>query len=211
MISYKIIWFFKKYHYYRCVYKPITQMNNIWKLLQSKKTVFTYQNLQSILWIQNRDTLKSFLERQIKAWILIRPYKWIYALQDFDIFEFATKIKTQSYISFETVLKKEWIIFQDYWKTIFLASDNSIEKKAFWYTFKCLKVKDNILYNPIWLINKWWYFIATKERAICDRLYLSQNYYFDNLEWINKEKLLEISQIYSQRVFLHVKQLIENA
>lgn len=186
-------------------------MSNVWKLLQSKRTVFTYQNLQSILWIQNRETLKSFLDRQIKAWILIRPYMWIYAFKNFDIFEFASKIKTQSYISFETVLKKEWVIFQNYGKTVFLASNNTIEKKAFWYKFKCLKLKDSILYNPIWLINKWWYMIASKERAICDRLYLSQNYYFDNLEWIDKQKLVEISQIYNQRVILQVKKLIKNA
>lgn len=186
-------------------------MNRLWKLLESKRTVFTYQNLQSILWIQKRDTLKSFLDRQIKAWVLIRPYLWIYAFKHFDLFELATKIKTQSYISFETVLKKEGVIFQEYGKTIFLASNNTLEKEALWYTFKCLKLKDSILYNPIGLVNRWWYMIATAERAICDRIYLSQNYYFDHLDGINKQKLLEISQIYNQRVILQVKQLLKHA
>jgi hypothetical protein len=53
--------------------------------------------------------------------------------------------------------------------------------------------------------------IATPERAICDRLYLSPNYYFDNLENIDKEKLLEISQIYNKRVILEIKKLLKNA
>ena len=52
--------------------------------------------------------------------------------------------------------------------------------------------------------------IASTERAICDRLYLSKNYYFDNLENIDFEKLEEISQIYNKRVILYVKKLIKN-
>ncbi|MDP3381306.1 MAG: hypothetical protein Q8S84_07580 [bacterium] len=52
--------------------------------------------------------------------------------------------------------------------------------------------------------------IASKERAVCDRIYLSKNYYFDNLESINLEKLEEISQIYNKRVILEIKKLIKN-
>jgi len=53
--------------------------------------------------------------------------------------------------------------------------------------------------------------IASAERAICDRLYLSPNYYFDNLEAIDKEKLQEISLIYNKRVILEINNLIKNA
>jgi hypothetical protein len=49
--------------------------------------------------------------------------------------------------------------------------------------------------------------IASAERAICDRLYLTSNYYFDNLENIDFEKLEEISQIYNKRVVKQVKKL----
>ena len=57
----------------------------------------------------------------------------------------------------------------------------------------------------------WNYMIASKERAICDRLYLSKNYYFDNLENVNLEKLEIISEIYNKRVILDIKKLIKNA
>ncbi len=150
----------------------------------------------------------SIVSRLLKSKILLNPYKGIYTLANYDIFELASKIKKNSYVSFETVLRKEWIVFQEYWETIFLATDNTIEKSAVWYTFKCIKIKDDILYNPLGIIKKNWYSIATPERAICDRIYSSKNYYFDNLADIDKEKLQEISQIYNKRVILEVKKLI---
>jgi hypothetical protein len=55
----------------------------------------------------------------------------LYAFPRFDHFEFATLLKKNSYISFETVLKKEAIIFQDYGNTLFLASDKTLTKSAF--------------------------------------------------------------------------------
>jgi hypothetical protein len=57
------------------------------------------------------------------------------------LFELATKLRKNSYISFETVLKQEWIIFQDYGNTIFLASDNTINKETSENKFKYLKLK----------------------------------------------------------------------
>jgi hypothetical protein len=43
---------------------------------------------------------------------------------------------------------------------------------------------------------------------VCDRLYLSSTYYFDNLEPLNEEKLLQIAEIYNQRVLLSIKKLL---
>ena len=185
-------------------------MKYIDKILNSKKTVFNYNDIKNLIWIDNVNTIKSFFYRWIKSWIFINIYKWIYALQKYDILELAIKLKNNSYISFETVLKREWIIFQDYWNTIFIASDNTITKNVLVNDFKYLKLKSDILTNPIWLINKWNYIIASKERAICDRIYLSKNYYFDNLEEVDFEKLEEISKIYNnKRVILEVKKLIK--
>ena len=183
-------------------------MKFIDKILKSKKTVFTYSDIQLLLWFKSKDSIKSFFQRGVKQWIFVNIYKWIYAFENYNIYELANKLKTPSYISFETVLKKEWIIFQDYWNTIFLASNNTFVKKIDDFQFKFLKLKDEILLNPIWVVNKWNYLIASRERAICDRIYLSKNYYFDNLEYIDKEKILEIAQIYNKRVVLEIKKLI---
>jgi len=186
-------------------------MEYIEKILNSKKTVFNYNDIKNLIWISNKNTIKSFFQRWVKLWIFINIYKWIYVLKNYSNLELWVKLKNNSYISFETVLKKEGIIFQDYWNTLFLASDNSINKELWYFNFKYLKLKYSVLTNPKWLINKWNYIIASKERAICDRIYLSKNYYFDNLEWIDKEKILEISQIYNKRVILEIKKLFENA
>lgn len=185
-------------------------MLNIEKIITSWKTIFTVSDLKNLFETENENTVRNYLSNGWKKWIFMNFYYWIWWFQKYDLFELASKMKKNSYISFETVLKKEWIIFQDYWNNIFLASDNNIEKKTKDYNFKFLKIQDKILYNPIWIIHKWNYAIASKERAICDRLYLSKNYYFDNLDWVDFEKLKQVASIYNKRVILEVNQLIKN-
>jgi hypothetical protein len=75
-------------------------------------------------------------------------------------------------------------------------------------TFTYHKLKNELLSNPLGIIQTGKYAIATPERAVCDRLYLSPNYYFDNVEPLDKEKLLDIAKIYNQSVVLSVKKLI---
>lgn len=185
-------------------------MNYISKLIQSKKTVFTYQDLGILLWIKSRNTIKSLLARYVDNWLLRNIYAWIYVLPNYNEYELATKIKKNSYISFETVLKPAWVIFQDYWNKIFLASDKTWEKISDWLNFEYRKLRYDILYNQLWIEHKWQYAIATPERALCDRLYISKNYFFDNIEHLNFVKLREIAQIYNKRVFLSVNKMIDD-
>jgi len=186
---------------------------NFIKLLRSQKTVFTTEDLKLILDTNNENTIRNFFYRAQKKWLLENIYYWIRKLvdKDINIFEFASKVKKNSYISFETVLKKEWIIFQYYGNTIFLASDNTWEKKTKDFIIKYNKLKSDILINPLGINHKKWYAIASPERAICDRIYISPGYFFDNLENIDLEKLAQISQIYNKRVILEVKKLIQDA
>lgn len=192
-----------------CIYTHIGhEMKYIETLLKSKKTVFTYDDIRFFFQITNRNTLKSLLERMIQSGVLQRLANGIFALPHYDQFEFATLLKKNSYISFETVLKQKGIIFQDYGNTLFLASDRSEKKSAFWTLFSYHKLRNDLLAYPLWILQTWTYAIATAERAVCDRLYLSPNYYFDNIEPLDKEKLLRIAQLYNQRVVLSVKKLI---
>ncbi len=185
-------------------------MNNISLLINSWKTVFTKNDLRKILNFSTSFALDKFIIRSKNNKIIENPFYGIYTFKKYDIFEFASKLKQSSYISFETVLQKEGIVFQDYGNIIFLASDDTLEKKAIWKIFKYNKIKNSILLNPIWLVHKGNYIIASKERAICDRLYLSKNYYFDNLEWVDFDKLKEISKIYNKRVILEIKKIIKD-
>ncbi len=183
-------------------------MKNLQKLLQTWKTVFSIKDLQKILWYKNIQSVRNFALRWLQNWFFKKCQNWIYCLENFNVFELANKLKIPSYVSLETVLKKEGIIFQDYWNTIFSVSDRTLKKNVWWYKFLYFKIKNDILLNPIWLENKWTYTIASPERAICDKLYLNKNYYFDNLEFINKEKLLQIAQIYPKYVILEVKKIL---
>ena len=55
------------------------------------------------------------------------------------------------------------------------------------------KLSDNLLNNPIGIINiENKYMIASAERAACDMIYLHKNYYFDNVQGFDIDKLESI-------------------
>lgn len=178
-------------------------MSNLEKILKTWKTVFTVDDLKKILDTTNGDSVRKFLSKTWKKGTFVNVYYWIWAFETFDVFELASKINKNSYISFETVLKKSWAIFQ-YYETFFSASDKSIEKQALNYHFKTIKLKSSILLNPLWVEHKKNYSIASLERAICDRIYITPNYYFDDLSNVNWDKLEEIAQIYNKRVIREI-------
>ncbi len=184
-------------------------MNYYTTLLNSGKTVFTKKDLEKILNFKSKKALDMFLYREKKKGFLKNIYYGIYSLKKYNILELAGKIRKKSYISLETVLKKHGVIFQ-YYDNIFLVSDDSLEKEVWEMKFSFNKIKDSVLLNQLWLEHKKSYTIASVERAICDRIYLSKNYYFDDLEWVNLEKLEEISHIYNnKRVIKEVMKLID--
>ena len=184
-------------------------MKNLQKILNSWKTVFSIKDLQKILGYKNIQSIRNFAFRRTKNWFFVRCSNGLYCLKNFNIYELANKVKSISYISLETVLKNEWIIFQNYDKTIFSVSNRKIEKQILWYNFLYFKIKDEILLNPIGLIYKWNYMIASKERAVCDKIYLNRKYYFDNLRPLDKNKLRNIAQIYPNYVILEIKKLLD--
>jgi hypothetical protein len=124
-------------------------MKNLQKIYESGKTVFTVKDLQNILDYKNTQSVRNFANRLVKKNIFINPKKGIYCLKNFNIYEFATKIKKFSYISLETVLKSAGIIFQHYENTIFLVSDRSQQIKCCGYKFLYFKIKKDILLNPL--------------------------------------------------------------
>ncbi len=180
------------------------------KLLASGKTIFSYQDIENLLSLSNQDTIKSFFGRGVKEGIFVNISKWLYALKKYDTYELATKLKKNSYISLETVLYREGIVFQDYGAQIYLVSDNTLMKHNNWVQFNYLKIKDDILYNPLGIISRGNYMIASRERAICDRLYLSGDYYLDSLDGVDLSRLEEISQIYNKRLIRSIQTLISN-
>ena len=158
---------------------------SILDLYQSTKTVFTAKDIALLLQITDKTILKSKIQYFLKTEKLIHIRRGLYGKSKYNQNELATSIYTPAYISFETVLRKEGIIFQHY-DSIFVASYLSRELKlnnGNKLIFR--KLKNDILYSKEGVIEKNNYFIATKERAFLDMIYLFKDYYFDNLENID--------------------------
>lgn len=187
-------------------------MKHISELLQSSKTVFRIADLRILLRIANPSTLKAFVYRAVEQGVFQKIANGIYALPRYDELELAASLRKPSYISFETVLQKEGVVFQDYSRTVTLASNNSVEREIGGRQYRFIKIKSEALFNPLGIHYSWKYSIATKERAICDRLYVSWEQYFDNLADVDWKLLWDIAEIYdTASVVKNVNNLREHA
>lgn len=172
---------------------------DIFEIFRSKSTVFTFKEISLMLGETNLNLFKRRVNHYVKTGRLLSPRKGIYAKdKNYDPFELATKIFTPSYISLETVLLKEGVIFQ-YYKSIFVISYLSREivcnKQK--YVFK--KLKNIALNNTKGIKKKENCLVASKERAFLDAIYLYGNYHFDNLRTINWDICFRLAPIYDNK------------
>ncbi len=169
------------------------------KLHKTNKTVLSNKDL-ALLWEErNKDKLKNKISYYVKKGVLIRLSRNIFAKADkYNLKELATSLYSPSYISFETVLREEGVIFQHY-STIFVASKFSKTVIINNNKINFKKLKDIILFNPKGIIGKENYSIASLERAFLDTIYLYPDYYFDNLNMINWEKCKKLVKIYNNK------------
>ena len=187
------------------VYNNLMSVNN---LLKSNNTIFNVTDLGLLLAISDSRYLKTVIYRLTKSGILKRLAKGIYTTkQDWDALELANKLRTPSYISFETVLSRNNIVFQDYANQITSAYTNTVQKQVDDKNYSYYKLNPELLTNPAGLELQNGITVATPERAVCDRLYLTPKYYFDNMDGLNKEKLANIAKNYNKRVQKEVAQL----
>jgi hypothetical protein len=181
-------------------------------LLRSEKTVFSTKDV-SLLWNEERErTISARLNKYAMSGKLIRLRRGIYAKDNnYDRFDLATRIYTPSYISFETVLTREGMNFQ-YYGNIFVASYITRDIGVGEQKISFVKMKNFVLSNNIGIDNKKGYSVASKERAFLDRIYVSKDYHFDNLDGLNWEKVFEILPIYqNNRMNKTVKEYFEHS
>ncbi len=182
--------------------------SDISRILRFKSSVFTFKEVSIALEVKESELLRRRLNYLVKKGEIYSIRKGIYAKdKNYDKLELATKIFTPAYISFETVLAREGIIFQ-YYNKIFVASYKSKEMECDNQVFLFKKIRDNILNNPMGIKDEGNYFIASKERAFLDTLYLNKDYYFDNLSPLDLEKINLLLPIYNnKRMVKQVKDL----
>ena len=175
------------------------KQNYLLDLMKLKQTVFTTKDISLVWNTDNSLFLKEKLYRYKKSNKIFRIRKGIYSKdENFDKNEFATKIFTPSYISFETVLAREGLIFQ-YYSQIFVASYQAKSLNVLNQEYVYRKIKDEILINIAGIENNRNYCIATKERAFLDRIYINKNFYFDNLSVLNWDKVFDLLPIYNNK------------
>lgn len=190
-------------------------MTKIEKLLIHPHNIFTVQDL-SIIWnISNKPRLWNAIRHYLRVGKLLRVHKGVYAktsstsLEPYTSFELGQKLLTPSYISFYTALANHGIIFQ-FHQGIHLAALVSKTIKVNKDTFIYHKIKDAIFYDSTGIKDNQTHKIAEPERAICDSLYLFPNLSFDNLDFLDPEKLLQVSAIYhNHRLAQSIKKLIK--
>lgn len=185
--------------------------DKILKIYQTSQTVFTAKEV-ALIWSEtNSNSLKSSLNYYIKKGDLIWLRKGLYVKPNYNKFEIAGKIYAPSYISYETVLQKEGVIFQ-YYETIFAASylSREIELKS-GEKIQYRRMKKEIIMNSAGIIKEGNYFTAGKERAFLDVIYRNPNYFFDNLRSIDWQKCLELVKIYqSKKILVTLKKYYKN-
>lgn len=179
-------------------------------LLRFPKTVFSTKDV-ALLWREREERkVSGRLNKYVNAGKLIRIRRGIYAKdENYDRFELANRIYTPSYISFETVLTRAGINFQ-YYGNIFAASYVTREIEADGQRISFLKIKDYVLTNTNGIEREEGYSIATKERAFLDRIYISKDYHFDNLDALDWDRVFKILPVYrNKRMNEKVKKYFE--
>jgi predicted transcriptional regulator of viral defense system len=170
----------------------------ILSLYSSKNTVFTIDEIALIMGDTSRDNLKARINYYVKKGNLLNLRKGVYAKREYNPLELASKIYTPSYISLETVLEKEGVIFQKY-QTIFVVCYLTRKIEVDGHQFQYRRIKEEILINKEGVEQKNGYAIATKERAFLDTLYLYKDYYFDNVDILDKDIVSNMVDIYRSK------------
>lgn len=173
--------------------------SNLLMILRDNKTVFTFKEILLASGETNPALLRRRISYYVKKGELYAIRRGLYAKdKNYDRLELATKIYTPSYISFETVLGQAGMTFQ-YYERIFVASYLTRDIVADNQVFAYKKIKDIILTNSAGIETRDNYSIASPERAFLDRIYLFRNYYFDNLSFLNWDKVFELLPAYGNK------------
>ena len=172
-------------------------MYRIDSLLKLKEKLFHTGDLALLWGITNKNTLYTTIKRYVQKGILIPIHKGFYStipIDQIDPFKLAIGyLHRFTYVSCETVLIREGIIFQ---KENYLTLVSSVSKKFIIadHSYFVRQLKDNYLYYDRGIDIKNGLMTANVERAVADLLYFNPKYYFDNKKKINWKKVKEMQK-----------------
>jgi hypothetical protein len=181
-------------------------------IYKDSRTVFRLKDIAMIMGDDNFESINKKLNYYVKKGTLGNPRKGLYTKENYNTEEMACRIYIPSYISLEYVLQKSGIIFQyDSALTSVSYLSRQIEIEGNNYRFR--KIRGLALVNTAGIkrlpnhIN-----IATPERAFLDMLYLDPQFYFDNINSLDKQRVMELLPIYdNKKLEERTKSLIDYA
>lgn len=164
------------------------KQNRFLSIAKLSVPVFQTDDLARIWGINNRNTLLTSLKRYVKSGLIYRLYRGLYSIKpvaELDPFLLgAQAINNYCYLSGETILAKQGIIFQQLAYFTFVGGKTKRFKIGN-YQYYCRQLKDEFLYNDIGIDKTGKFNLATPERAVADILYFNPRYHFDNPGAIN--------------------------
>lgn len=166
-------------------------------LLQTDQRIFKTSDL-ALLWdIQNRNTLTKTIQRYIDRGILFRIYKGLYStlpVEELNKYEVGCAIGGPfSYISAESILAKEGIIFQDI-KKVTLFGKKKKEITVGNTTYLCRYLNDKFLLNRSGIKDSKGYSVATVQRALADLRHINPKFFVDNDLSIDEGEVINLSK-----------------
>lgn len=165
-------------------------------ILRSPKTIFTVEDVV-LLWQEpSTQAVRVRLSYYVQRGKLYHIRRGLYAKDtNYNKLELATRIYTPSYVSFETILVQEGLIFQFHTKisvASYLTRDIEVDGQV--YSFR--KVKMDVLTHPLGIENRNESSFATRERAFLDMLYLHGDTHIDNPSGLDWNKVFDMLPIY---------------
>ena len=163
-------------------------MNKYKILLSQDKKLFHAADL-ALLWnIDNQDTLNMTLKRMVDKEVLHRIHKGFYATTNPNKIDprllGLNYINKYAYISLETILSIEGVIFQDV-KYLTFISSRTQKFNILQHSYRVRKLKNEYLHNNVGIQEVDGYYRANLERAVADMLYYNPSYHFDNHDSID--------------------------
>jgi hypothetical protein len=141
---------------------------------------------------------------------LLNPRKGIYAKPDYNPLELANILYTPSYVSLEYVLGQAGVVFQ-FDSRITSVGYLSRELEIDGRTYNYRRIKEEIIIDTTGIERKGNVNIATPERAFLDTLYLNKEFYFDNLNSLDRRQINKILPAYcSAALEKRVAKLLKN-
>lgn len=165
------------------------------------RTVFRLSDIAMLFPQAENKYLANKMGYYVKTGKLINLRKGVYAKPGYNPLEFANLLYTPSYVSLEYVLQQSGVVFQydsRYTSVSYLSREVVVDDNTYSYR----RIKEDIIMSTIGIIRKDNINIATPERAFLDVLYLNKDFYFDNLNPLNRLLISKILPVYQSEALV---------